>query len=66
MDGEDELEVPRDRLLRVEKRRQLEADAFVLRRPVVGVDVCVERLCRAGRVDGRLRTQRICHLARLV
>ena len=64
--GEEEVEVVRDRLLRVEERREPEADARVLRRAVVGVDVVVERLRRRGRIDPRDLRQLGRHRSRLV
>src|SRR3954471_10719433 len=66
VDGEDELEIPRDRLLRVEERCELEAEARILRRAVVRVDVPVEWFRSRRRIDGRRLAQCIGDLARLV
>src|SRR5204863_4191313 len=51
--GEDELEVPGDRLLCVEERSELETEARVLRGAVVQVDIAVEWFRRRRRIDGR-------------
>jgi hypothetical protein len=66
MRGEDEVEVVRDRRLRVEERCQLESRAHVLGGPVVGVDVPVERFRRRRRIDLRHLRQLRRDLSRLV
>jgi hypothetical protein len=66
MRGEDEVEVVRDRLLRVEERCQLKSRAHVLGGPVVGVDVPVERFRRRRRIDLRHLRQLRRDLSRLV